>query len=97
MDTVYQDREITKYVSFKEIDVDVKLGILYSNNISNSKGKLEILEDLDVNQMIEKEGEQFWVREFLLDIKVNRKPLFVTTEQGVGKYSKDFIIIPNPA
>ena len=47
--------------------------------------------------MMEKERKLFWVREYLLDIKVNEKPLFIAIEQGAGKYSKDVIIIPNPA
>ena len=33
------------------------------------------------------------MREFLLDIKVKGKKLFTTTEYGVGKYSKDTLVI----
>ena len=74
MEIIYCRGKITKYVLFKEIEVDVKLGMLYSNNMSNSKGKFKILEDLNVNQMMEKEGKSYWVRDYLLDIKVNENP-----------------------
>ena len=56
------------------MEVDVELGILHSNNMSNSEGKFEILEDLDMNQIMGKEGKCFWIREYLLDIKVNENP-----------------------
>ena len=77
IETIYQGGKITKYVLFKEMEADVKLRILYSNNMSNSEGKFKILEDLDVNQMMEKEEKSYWIRDYLLDVTVNKKPLFV--------------------
>ena len=43
-----------------------------------------------------KEGTSYWVRDYLLDVKVNGKPLFIAIEQGVGKHSKNVIVILNP-
>ena len=48
METMFWDEENTKYVSFKEMDADVKLGLLCSNNITNCEVKYEVLDDLDI-------------------------------------------------
>ena len=90
------DRDNTKYISFKETDADIKLSLLLSNNITNSKIKYEVLEDLDINQYFIRDKEKFWLREFLLDIKVDRKKLFAAIEEGVGKHSKDILVMDVP-
>ena len=42
-----------KCISFKYIDVDIRLEILHSNNISDIKAKYEILEDKNASDLIE--------------------------------------------
>ena len=37
------------------------------------------------------------MKDYLLNVKVNNTNLFIESKQGVGKHSKDIIIIPNPA
>ena len=49
METVFWDRNNTHYASFKETDMDIKLGLLYSNNMKNSDVKYKVLEELNVN------------------------------------------------
>ena len=46
---MFQDGKNTKYESFKEKDIDVKLGLLHLNNMTNCEAKYEVLENLDIN------------------------------------------------
>ena len=39
---------ITKYISFCEIDLGVRLELLYSNNIGNINKKFEVIEKVNV-------------------------------------------------
>ena len=49
METVFLDENNTQYISFEEIDIDVKLGLLDFNNMKNSDKKYKVLEELNVN------------------------------------------------
>ena len=60
--------------------MDVKLGLLDSNNIKNSDAKYKVLEELNINQNFQVEKEKFCVRDYLLDIEVDGKKIFITTE-----------------
>ena len=46
IDITLWDRNITKYVSFREVNSQSKLGVLYTNNIHNINAKYEVLEEV---------------------------------------------------
>jgi len=51
-----------------------------------------VFEGLNVFDVITIKEEKYWVREYLLGLKVDNTKVFLAIEYG-GKYSKDVIII----
>ena len=84
MKQTFWNRENTHYVLFKGSDTTVRLGILCSNNMVQSKAKFEVLEGLNVFDVISINKEKYWLREYLLGLKVDNVKLFVAVEQGRG-------------
>ena len=58
MDITLYDRDITKYVSFCEVDLQIKLGALYVNNVQNIQAKYKVLEGVRVYNVIDKKGKR---------------------------------------
>ena len=80
MKQTFWDRENTYYVSFKGLDITVRLGMLHSNNMVQSEAKFEVLEGLNVFDVISINEEKYWLREYLLGLKVDNVKLFITVE-----------------
>ena len=80
MDVILQDRDITKYVSFCEIDLQTKLGALHTNNIYNIDTKYEVLEGVKVYNVIDIDKERYWLRDYLLKVEVGGNKLFAAIE-----------------
>ena len=75
-----QDREYAKYVFFKVIDTNVRLGTLCTYNLTNVDAKYEVLEDMSTHNMIAKVRKDLWMRDFLLGVKYEGVKLFATIE-----------------
>ena len=80
MELDFQDRENTKYTLFKVTNVNLRLGILHSNNLVNIDVKYEILEDKNMYNMIVEEGEPWQMRDYLLNAKLEGVKLFAIVE-----------------
>lgn len=91
-----QDREYAKYVFFKVIDTNVRLGTLCTYNLTNVDAKYEVLEDMSMYDIIVKEKKELQIRDFLLGVKHEGVKLLTATESGGSKHSKDVIVIVNP-
>ena len=48
----------TKYISFKEIDSNLRLGIFHTNNIRNIEGKFEVLENISIIDLVKIKKER---------------------------------------
>ena len=84
-------------MSFKGTNPKIRLGILYTNNLFNSDAKFEVLEGVNMIDIIKKKNDKdYWLRDYLLEVKVDNVHLFIAVEQGGGKHSKDAIIIVAP-
>ena len=44
--------------------------MLHSNNLTNVDAKFEILEEVNIIDMIDNKKTKYWLRDFLLQIKV---------------------------
>ena len=73
-------RENTYYISFKGLDTIIRLRMLHSNNMVQSKAKFEVLEGLNVFDVISINEEKYWLREYLLGLKVDNVKLFIAVE-----------------
>ena len=62
------------------MNLAVRLGILYLNNLQNIEGKYKIFEGLDANKIITIREVEYWIKDYLLAIKVNNMNLFLATE-----------------
>ena len=80
MNNSLQDSDYTKYVSFKNIDPKVQLGMLYSNNLVEVKEKYEVLEGVSVINVAIIQRKIYWLRDYLLRVKVNNIRLFAAVE-----------------
>lgn len=80
MKQIFWDGENTYYVSFKGSDIIIRLGILHSNNLVQSEAKFEVFEGLNVFNMIIIKEEKYWVREYLLGLKVDNTKVFLVIE-----------------
>ena len=74
------DGKITKYVSFREVDLQTKLRALHTNNIHNIDAKYEVLEGVWVLDAIYFDNENQLLQEYLLKVEVERNKLFTTVE-----------------
>ena len=75
-----QNRDITKYISFQEIDLQTKLGALHENNMNNSQGKYKVLEGVKVHDVVNIEENKYWLRDYLLKVKFKGNRLFAAVE-----------------
>ena len=80
IDVILQDGDITKYMSFQELDSQTKLGALHANNIHNIDAKYEVLEGVRVQDVIYFDDEKYLLRDYLLKVEVERHKLFTATE-----------------
>ena len=74
------DGDYTKYVSFKTIDLNVRLGMLHSNNLIDVNAKYKVLEGVSIINIAIYNTKRYWLRDFLLKVKVNNIKLFTTVE-----------------
>ena len=74
------NRDITKYISFQEIDLQTKLGALHANNMNNSQGKYKVLEGVKVHDVVNIEENKYWLRDYLLKVKFEGNRLFAAVE-----------------
>jgi len=74
------NRDITKYISFQEIDLQTKLGVLHENNMNNSQGKYKVLEGVKVHDVVNIEENKYWLRDYLLKVKFEGNRLFAAVE-----------------
>ena len=66
----------TRYVSFKATNADIRLEVLYANNIVNIRDKYEILENVSVNQLVTVDREMIWLKDYLLGLKAGENSIF---------------------
>ena len=75
-------RKYTRYVLFKNTNLETRIEYLHTNNCSNTNGKFKILFNSNVNKLI-KVGEEKWVflKDYLLDITdENNNQIFLGVE-----------------
>ena len=72
------------------------IGYLYANNCKNLKGKYKILYNNDMNYMVKGIDGIIFMKDFLLDVKVNRNNLFISAEQGMGKNEANIFVVYLP-
>ena len=70
------------------MDADIRLWILHLNNVLDIDAKYEILEDKSVNDLIEVDRKIIWMRDYLLNLKINWVMVFATVEKGVENMKK---------
>ena len=75
-----QNRDYSKYVSFENTEPSIRLRILYSNNLIEINEKYKVLEGVKVLDVVVKEDERFWLRDYLLEVKVGNRKLFAMVE-----------------
>ena len=61
IDVILWNRDIIKYVSFHEVDLQTKLRALYANNIHNIDAKYEVLEEVWVYNVIYFNNKKYWL------------------------------------
>ena len=81
-----------KCISFKATDSAIKIGCLYANNYKNVKSHFEILHNIDVNHPIYDNNNYYFLKDFMLNVKVEQKLLFLSAEQGTGKYAMNVYV-----
>ena len=74
-----------KYISFKHTTSDDKVGVLYLNNMNNTKVRFETLYNINVFDQVEFQGKTSIIRYALIELKYNKSQLFYGVEQGKGK------------
>ena len=89
----FQNGNHTKYISFKKTNTQIKLGILYSNNLRNIELEYEIFKDLDINNTVQVRGKEYNIKDYLLELEVDKVKLFIVVEQGGGKMSKYIMVV----
>ena len=69
-----------RYVSFKGIDSNNRIGCLHLNEMTNIQAKFDILERVNDSDEVEYKENKGELRDFLLDIKNGSIPLFIRVE-----------------
>ena len=85
-----------KYILFRATTSNDCIGCFYVNNYKNFKEKYEIPYNSDVNYLIKHQNRLIFIKDYLLDIKVNGINLFIRAEQDTGKYETDIFIVYLP-
>ena len=67
----------TKYISFKHMSLDTRMGCLHANNCRNVKGNYEILYNIDVNKIINIKEKWRFLKDYLMDIITNKTTLMI--------------------
>ena len=67
-------------MSFHNIDKDLKLGILHTNNMYNILAKYKISCDVSVNDILREGVKRIIIKDYLLTAEMNRQRLFLATE-----------------
>ena len=63
-------------MSFKHTSLDIKLGTLYLNNISNIVAKYEVLYDINIDDEVSNRVQSNLVRDLLLNASYEENQLF---------------------
>ena len=69
-----------KYISFKATDSKTKVGCLHTNNCRNIASRFELIHNADVNNMINSNNKWYFLKDFILNTKINNKPIFIGVE-----------------
>ena len=69
-----------KYILFWVTTSNDRVRYLYANNYKNLKGKYEILYDININQLVKFIDGIIFIKDYLLNIEINRTNLFISTE-----------------
>ena len=69
-----------KNILFKITELDIRLRILYSNNLKNTEERYEILEDLNANDKFLIERKEYNIENYLLIVQVEKMNLFLVVE-----------------
>ena len=72
--------DYNKYASFKNTELSVRLGMLYLNNLIKINEKYKVLEGVKVLDVVVKEDKRFYLRDYLLEVKVENRKLFTVVE-----------------
>ena len=75
-----QDGNHIKNELFREINANVRLGTLYSNNLRNIDAKFKVLIDVNVNDIVEVVEKYYWLKDYLLEVKIDSINLFIIAE-----------------
>ena len=82
-----------KYILFKYSTSDTHFGSLYINEMNNVKTRFESLFDAKVRDRVKMDGKIGLLRDIILEIKVNKVPLFVGVEQGTRSNSDNVLLL----
>ena len=84
----------TKYISFKHMSLETRMGYFHANNCQNVKGNYEILYNMDVNKMINVDDKWRFLKDYLMDVMINNITLMILgVEQGTGKHAADVFVV----
>ena len=63
----------TKYISFKNSTSDVRLDVLYINEMNNIEVKYEFIKNVDLSEEIEYQDKTAKFKEMILEVKMGEK------------------------
>ena len=69
-----------RYVSFRGIDSNDRVGYLDLSDMTNIQAKLDILEEVNVQDIITYNNKKYQLRDLLLNIKIRKAPVFIRVE-----------------
>ena len=97
MEMSFSTNSYTKYISFKHMSPETRMGYLYANNCQNAKGNYEILYNMDMNKIINIDDKWRFLKDYLIDVMINNTTLIILgMEQRTGKYTADVFVIFSP-
>ena len=80
----FSRKDYIKYVSFRSMSSNDRLGIVHMNICQNTKIKYDIIKDVSVTEFMTIDNIFIMVHDYLHEQIYNGKPLFVGVEQGAG-------------
>ena len=78
----FSRKDYIKYVLFRSMSSDDRLGIVHMNNCWNMKMKYNIMKDVSVTEFVTIDNKFIMVQDYLREQIHNGKPLFIEVEQG---------------
>ena len=86
----------TRYISFRNSKLDIRLGELHINSSCNVPIKYEHIKNAELSEKVTYQEKIAMFKEMILSIKCNGGKIFVAVEKGVGKHKNSAFLLMKP-